>query len=369
LTYVRRTRFLFLRPRDDGALVGVSVLAGREVDLSDDEANTLLAVPADRWSRAEEAGDPETVGRLVGHGLLVSSEPDEQVTELRRRDERLMSPPWNRYAALFHSLTRWSGVQVALEEPPVRTSKPKPVRWRPPQEFHTAAEVRAVVPLLPGDREGPLYDVLRARKTTRAYERDATLSLEELSSILKTVWGCHGLLRLGEDFAMLKKTSPSGGAQHPVEVYPLVRAVEGVEPGIYHYNVERHNLELVEPFSAADAAELIDAVTAGQHHYANAQVLFLMAARFARNHWKYPAHAKAFRTLLMDAAHLNQTLYLVCTELGLGAFVTGAINDADVDRRLGLEAFGESVLLASGCGRPAPSEREPRFEPYVVPDG
>jgi putative peptide maturation dehydrogenase len=342
----------------------VSVLAGREVSLTDGEARALLAIPADRWVRSADAGRRAIVRRLVENGLLVTDEPDEALAELRSRDERLASPPWNRYAALFHAMTQWRGVVVELAEPPSPSSKPRPARWWPPHHFHASPGPIAVQGLPPAALDRPLYDLLRARKTTRGYDDGATLAAGELATILGAVWGCHGVLDLGAGVALLKKTSPSGGGQHPVEVYPLVRAVEDVEPGLYHYSVERHELELLERIPAGDVATLIVGFTAGQPHYAKAQVLFLMAARFARNHWKYPAHEKAFRTLLMDAAHLSQTFYLVCTQLGLGAFVTGAINDADIDRRLGLEAFGESTLLACGCGRPVPSEREPRFQPY-----
>jgi putative peptide maturation dehydrogenase len=342
----------------------VSVLAAREVPLTDEEARVLLSVPADRWIRTARAGDRTIVRRLLESGLLVTDEPDDALAELRSRDERLASPPWNRYAALFHAMTQWHGVVVELAEPPSPSSKPRPARWWPPHHFHASPAPIAVQRLPPADLERPLYDTLRARKTTRGYDDRAALAAGELATILAAVWGCHGILDLGAGVALLKKTSPSGGGQHPVEVYPLVRAVEDVEPGLYHYSVERHELELLERIPAGDVATLIVDFTAGQPHYARAQVLFLMTARFARNHWKYPAHEKAFRTLLMDAAHLSQTFYLVCTDLGLGAFVTGAINDADIDLRLGLDAFGESTLLACGCGRPVPSEREPRFQPY-----
>jgi SagB-type dehydrogenase family enzyme len=168
-----------------------------------------------------------------------------------------------------------------------------------------------------------------------------------------------------DELTILKKTSPSGGSQHPVEVYPLVRAVEGLQPGLYHYGVENHELELVESHTREEVAELILEVTAGQAHFATAQVLFLMTARFARNFWKYAAHAKAYRVLLLDAAHLSQTLYLVCAELGLGAFVSAAINEHNIDRRLRLQPFTEGAILVSGCGRPVPSEREPQYRAHT----
>ena len=67
----------------------------------------------------------------------------------------------------------------------------------------------------------------------------------------------------------------------------------------------------------------------------------------------------------MDAAHLSRTLYLVATELGLGAFVTAAINNVDIEERLGLDGYREGVLAVSGCGKPA-AEASP-FDPEFVP--
>jgi SagB-type dehydrogenase family enzyme len=92
-----------------------------------------------------------------------------------------------------------------------------------------------------------------------------------------------------------------------------------------------------------------------------------LAARFDRAFWKYRNHPKAFGALLMDAAHLSQTLYLVATELGLGAFVTAAINNVDIEERLGLDGYEEGVLAVCGCGRPAaePSPFDPEFVPLT----
>ena len=158
---------------------------------------------------------------------------------------------------------------------------------------------------------------------------------------------------LGDDVVVLRKTSPSGGSLHPIEVYPLVRAVEGIEPGLYHYNVEHHGLEPIERARRRTRPEAVArSFLGGQWYFASAQVLFVMAARFDRSFWKYRDHDKAYSAILLDAGHLSQTLYLVCGELGLGAFVAGAINDATIDERLGLAAFEEGSLAVCGCGTP-----------------
>jgi len=48
------------------------------------------------------------------------------------------------------------------------------------------------------------------------------------------------------------KTSPSGGSRHPIEVYPVVLAVAGIEPGIYHDSVASNSLVLLRPGHLAD---------------------------------------------------------------------------------------------------------------------
>src|SRR3954452_4754531 len=93
-----------------------------------------------------------------------------------------------------------------------------------------------------------------------------------------------------------------------------------------------------------------------QWYFGEADVLVVLAARVGRSFWKYRRHAKAYRTLLLDAGHLSQTFYLVCTDLGLGPFVTGAVNDDALEGALGLDPLVEAPLAVCGCGR-LPAER------------
>jgi nitroreductase len=76
----------------------------------------------------------------------------------------------------------------------------------------------------------------------------------------------------------------------------------------------------------------------------------------------------------MDAAHLSQTFYLVATELGLGPFVTAAINGSDIEEDLGLDGVSEGAIAICGCGVPARGTRSleaevldlsPEYLPYT----
>jgi SagB-type dehydrogenase family enzyme len=95
-------------------------------------------------------------------------------------------------------------------------------------------------------------------------------------------------------------------------------------------------------------------------------MLFIMTSRFYRNFWKYRETPRAYGVLLMDVAHLSQTFYLVCTELGVGAFVTAAINNANIEERLGLDGLVEGGVAVCGCG--VPFDREHGMQPDFVPN-
>jgi SagB-type dehydrogenase family enzyme len=150
---------------------------------------------------------------------------------------------------------------------------------------------------------------------------------------------------LGEYFL---KTSPSGGARHPVEVYPLVLRVETLEPGVYHYSVRNDALRRVRAGLHED--ELVRAF-AGFRWFADAPIAFVMTAVLERSMWKY-RHSHAYRVLLLDAGHLGQTFHLICTELGLAPFTSAALNDAFIEDLLGLDVSREVALYGAATGWP-----------------
>jgi SagB-type dehydrogenase family enzyme len=161
----------------------------------------------------------------------------------------------------------------------------------------------------------------------------------------------------------MKRTSPSGGGLHPIEVYPIISNVSGVPAGIYHYNVREHALALLSELQPREACATATEFACGQNYFGAAHVSFVLTARFYRNHWKYRRHQKAYAGILMDAAHLSQTLYLVSGELGLGAYLTIAINTRDIEGRLELDGVNEGAIAMTGCGlrarTPSPLELLP----------
>lgn len=344
-----------------------SILTGEEHELGRDELELLLRLPAEGW---QECDEPLLDGLLLKGLAVLEGTPEA------RRDEQLAAAQWNLFGALFHARGRWSGVDVGLGVPDrveAELVSAATLEWverhgRPPTHFPSAAGSLSTheLPLTEREPDGELFAALGGRRTARRFDRSRRMREDELALLLRTVYGAQGIATIAGDVAGIRRTSPSGGGLHPIEAYPLVLDVEGVQPGLHHYHAGRHALELLEPLSEEDARELAVHFVCGQGYFRDASLLVVLVARFARSFWKYRRHEKAYAVTLMDAGHLSQTFYLVCGALGLGAFVTAAVNNADIDERLGLDGFGEGSLAISGCGAPAEhgSGLEPEFVPY-----
>jgi putative peptide maturation dehydrogenase len=362
LPWVRRTRHLSLDVADDGSSTVIvrSLLTGRPVRLAPGELERLLAFAVREWTWHDDAWTEQ----LASDGLLVSDEPREPFVGLRRRDEELTALGWWPNAATLHIGARWEGVRARTP----RRDGSLPRRTRPLGQPLTAFPVRggARTELPPSERESPLRDVLAQRRTVRTFAGQP-VTLAELATLLRWVWGAHGTIRLAGGDVGVRRTSPSGGSFHPIEVYPLVRRVDGLDPGLYHYLSGEHALELVSALDGESARTLLDDATAGQWFFADSDVAFVMTARFGRSFRKYRRHAKIYRAVFLDAGHLSQTFYLLCTELGLGPWITAALDESVIERALEIDPVREGVIAVCGCGRPASDGPTPPLEPSFAP--
>jgi SagB-type dehydrogenase family enzyme len=291
---------------------------------------------------------------LTSHTLL------ERSSRRGKLDERFGGwSEWMPEAAFFHFATK----HVEYVEPDViRAQLVRKARVNPPpassKRYPTAK--RTVLP--PPAVKADLSDVLRARRTWRRFA-ERGVSLSEVATLLGLTWGVQGWMRTRFGPVALK-TSPSGGARHPIEVYVLARKVDGLARGWYHYDADAHALEVVARGTRAAAPLRYFPNQAG---FGGASALFVMSAVFARTQWAYKT-PRAYRVVLLDAGHLGQTFALVATALGLAPFSSAALADARVERDLGLDGVNESVVYACGVGtRPPDTTWAPRAEVKTPP--
>jgi SagB-type dehydrogenase family enzyme len=251
---------------------------------------------------------------------------------------------WLPYGA-FHFGTK--DVPFAPEEQVSRLLRRALAKSKPPAFFKRYAGVQRLrlPPRLAPNGEFPR--VLMARRTHRKFSR-ADVPLASVSSLLSYTWGVTGCLPAPPLGLLPRKTSPSGGARHPGEVYLLALRVGGLAPGLYHYDARRHRLERLRKGEMQSKAFQY---CAGQSHARNAAALFIMTAVLPRVMWKYP-FARAYRVVLLDAGHLCQTFCLTATWLGLAPFCTAALKDSLIEQDLGIDGVSEVALYVAGVGMP-----------------
>jgi len=295
---------------------------------------------------------PDAMARLVRavarRGLLERSD----ARPADSRDEAAAAwAPWNPAAGFFHQATRdvRFAPRAAANELLRRRVRggalpPPPVTARP------AAPAEAVHVLPPPDTGTALARTLRARRSWRRLAAGRPLALDTLATLLGLTWGVQAWVEVDGLGRMPLKTSPSGGARHSVEAYVAVRRVDGLAPGIYHYEAGAHRLVRLR---AGLPARQLAACVPHQSWMATAPVLVFMTAVFARAQWRY-ATPRAYRTILAEVGHHAQTFCLLATERKLAPFCTMALADAAVERLLGVDGLREAVLYAVGAGhRPA----------------
>lgn len=338
-------------------------VSGERLRVDARELALLAELPAGDWTDVEtllEGGgiDPDTLRGLIERQVILCDSGDHAPSQaILEAEERFEKIGWFDMTAVYHAMTRWTGV---ADDVATREHTPEAHRERldnnsekygpPPTHFPRREDAIATTALDVPAFDSPLAQILRERQTTRSYDTAAHLSPDELSYMLYGCFGAQGIRHLALNASAVKRTSPSGGGLTPIDPYPLLMRVDGFEPGIYHYDMGSHALELIRAVPEDELRQALTDMTAGQNYFAQAHAAVIHVARFDRHHWKYRWHKKAYKAVLMDSAHLSQTFYLLATERGLGAYYTAAINDADMGGFLGLDPLTAAPIGVNGVG-------------------
>ncbi|APU15647.1 SagB-type dehydrogenase domain [Actinoalloteichus sp. GBA129-24] len=355
----RRSRSLALYWHD-GELTVENYLETRSTDEEQDNALAIDEETVTLLSRFEEFSDvdevvasfpehdPDSVRKavlgLAEDGLLLTRDETE-------REDRLLATwgAWGEEARYFHFGTRnaiYSG--DSLEQ---RRSDARWIRetgGEPPAIFKSYPDApRVYLPRLPRRIDDDFVDVLTRRRTHRVFTGEQ-VSLADFATALYYTFAPMQLYDAGDLGTLMLRTSPCGGARHELEGYVGVFDVQGVAPGLYHYNAESHALELID--ADFDRDRLHRLTYESEMCTPSAFVCFVTAV-FERTMYKY-RHPRAYRVTLLSAGHLGQTFVLTSTALGLGAWQTAAFRDDELDAALGVDGFAEGVLYMFGAGHP-----------------
>jgi SagB-type dehydrogenase family enzyme len=207
------------------------------------------------------------------------------------------------------------------------------------KRYPQAPRVRLASPQMTAG--APLWEVMATRQSERRFV-EAPLTQAELSQLL---WAAQGLTHAVNGHVF--RAAPSAGALYPVETYVVIHSVDAVEPGVYHYTVPEHALEQL---AAGDYRVPVAHAALDQRMAAEANIIFVWTAVFARGKWKY--RQRAYRYVYLDAGHIAQNVALAAVGLGLGSCQIAAIYDDEANAILGVDGEEESALYMTVVGRP-----------------
>lgn len=188
--------------------------------------------------------------------------------------------------------------------------------------------------------EADLWRLLRERRSRREF-LPSELPQETLYQLL---WAAQGITLPGR---WAFRTAPSAGALYPVETYVAAARVDGVEPGVYHWELPEERLARVA--ARPDVSEAACTACLGQQVAALAPATFIWTALWGRGAQKYGD--RALRYAYLDAGHLAQNLHLAAEALGLGCCMIGAFLDDEMNALAGVDGREESAIYAACVGQ------------------
>jgi len=189
------------------------------------------------------------------------------------------------------------------------------------------------------DSDFSIEKAMQERRSVRSYSGDA-LTIEQLSQLL---WACQGVSasvsyeRDGIKTDYHFRTAPSAGALYPLEVYAVVKDVEGLEPGVYHYlprtGGEDHAIERV--IEGDRTVELANAAL-NQDCIKDAAVNIVITTFIERTAVKYGERAEQY--VMIETGHAGQNICLQAQSLGLGVVTVGAFFEEKIKMVIGTDA-------------------------------
>jgi SagB-type dehydrogenase family enzyme len=201
-------------------------------------------------------------------------------------------------------------------------------------EACTAAALPASVSLPePTFRGVAVEEALRHRRTARQFSKKPLDKLK-LSQLL---WAAQGITEPRTGF----RTAPSAGGAYPIDLYIVPNQVEGLPCGVYRYRPQQH---VLERHAAGNVRREVFEAAAKQQWVYNAALVIVFVATPERVAKKYgESHAR--KSVLLEAGHISQNIYLQATSLRLGAGAIGGFSAEQLHRLLALGEKEEVVYL------------------------
>lgn len=187
-------------------------------------------------------------------------------------------------------------------------------------------------------------EIILRRRSIRQFSGDP-LTLPQVANLLQLGNGITAEFRdANGELIRYLRAAPSGGGLYPIELYLAAFKVEGLEAGLYHYDVKGNQLEFL---NSCEPDRIESAIFfEGAEKMA---ALIIMTAIFPRIKFKYGE--LGYRFALLEAGHIAQNILLAAASLDLGACPLGGFFEDEINQMLGIDGVDETTLYMIAIGR------------------
>lgn len=193
------------------------------------------------------------------------------------------------------------------------------------------------LPPADGDTNESIFAILEKRKTRRTFGND--LSLRALSQLL--YFGV-GEKKDEHDTDTPHRMYPSAGGRYPLECYVLLlKDIDDVSPGLYHYDVPSHGLRTLR--TTPLSKQLLLEATA-EAYVAHAVGALFLTGIPARSSLKYGE--RTYKLMLLEAGGVMENLSLAGEALRINTVHVGTCAEDVIEPYLDIDGHNEVYLHA-----------------------
>jgi SagB-type dehydrogenase family enzyme len=190
-----------------------------------------------------------------------------------------------------------------------------------------------------------LETVLQSRKSSRDFG-GRPIAAADLWKLCYVASGVREAVASGEH-VWFQRNVPNSGGLGSIEVFPVVLNVEGLASGIYHFDSVSH--AMIE-IATGDFREWLAKDVVFQDEFASAAAAIVLVGCFERLRTKYGI--RGYRSVLIDAGHCSENIYLAATALSLNVCATTGFVDDEVDEALRIDGVDMASLVVLLVGAP-----------------
>jgi len=181
---------------------------------------------------------------------------------------------------------------------------------------------------------------LQSRRSKRSYDEES-LTLQQVSQLL---WSAQGVTTNWGG-----RTAPSAKSAYPIELSLVAKNVEDLDPGVYHYLPENHQIrqtisEIPEKYNEAAVQQ------SGQ----SSPIAIVVSANYQRMTDAFEGEVNDDNVLL-EAGHVGQNFYLQVESLRLGMVVVGGFNRNLMQETLQIPS-SEQLIYLIPVGNPSETQ-------------